>query len=162
MAEQEQAVDKKQSKDAEAGQPAQIAINKIYIKDASYESPNARLSFQNKWDPELNMDIQMTSSSAGEDLHEVVLFVTVTVKSADEVAFVAEVKQAGLFTVKGMEGEQLQQVLGIVCTSQLYPYARESLSNLVMKGGFPQLVLAPINFEALYMQHKKQKATEDK
>ncbi len=132
----------------------QFAIQRIYVKDLSFESPGSPAIFHDAdWKPEMNLDINTQSSVISQDLHEVVLTLTVTVKSADKVAFIVEVKQAGLFTVINFAGEQLHHTLGSFCPNVLYPYAREVVSDTVNRGGFPQLILAPVNFEALYAQH---------
>lgn len=135
----------------------QFAIQKIYLKDVSFESPNAPAVFQDgEWKPEINVQINTEAKSANNNLHEVTLTVTVTAKQAENTAFLVEVKQAGLFQMSGFEQEQLGGMLGAYCPEVLFPYAREAISDLVGKGGFPQLLLSPVNFNALYMQHQQQ------
>lgn len=134
----------------------QFAIQRIYVKDISYEAPGVPSVFQGEWKPELNLDINTKTSVIEEDTHEVVLSLTVTVKNQNETAFLIEVHHAGIFTIKGFNKDQLKQTLGAFCPSVLYPYAREVVSDVVSRGGFPQLILAPINFDALYAQHQEQ------
>ncbi len=139
----------------------QFAIQKIYIKDASLESPNAPGIFQEgQWQPEVNVQINTTAKSAAENQHEVVLTITVTAKQSGKTAFLVEVKQAGLFMLSGFPKEQLGGMLGAYCPEVLFPFAREAISELVGKAGFPQLLLAPVNFNALYMQHQQQQAQQ--
>lgn len=137
----------------------QFAIQKIYLKDVSFESPNSPAVFtEGEWKPEINVQINTEVKSGGKDMHEVSLTVTVTARQQDKTAFLVEVKQAGLFLLTGFEKEQLGGMLGAYCPETLFPYAREAISDLVGKGGFPQLLLSPVNFNALYMQHQQQQA----
>ena len=140
-------------------QPVQpeFAIQRLYVKDLSLETPNSPKSFLEPWEPQMHMDLATDASLILEEgLREVVLTVTVTVKLKDKVAFLVEVKQAGIFALKGFTDEQLRQMLGSFCPNILYPYAREVVSDAVMRAGFPQLYLAPVNFDALYEQSKTQ------
>jgi len=130
----------------------ELIIQKIFTLDASFESPNSPNVFKNQWAPEANIDLNTESEKLEDDTHLVTLTVTVTAKTKDQHAFVVEVKQAGIFTIKGGDKETVSSVLGAYCPSTLFPYAREAISSLVNRGGFPQLSLAPINFDALYMQ----------
>ncbi len=135
----------------------QFAIQKIYLKDVSLESPNAPQVFsEGEWKPEVNIQINTVHQSVGENLHEVVLTITVTAKQGETTAFLIEIKQAGVFTISGFADENLAGMLGAYCPEALFPYAREAISDLVTKGGFPQLVLAPVNFNALYAQQMQQ------
>ena len=137
----------------------QFTIQKIYIKDVSFESPNAPIVFQDgQWKPEVNVQINTEAKSTADGLHEVTLTITVTAKQQDKTAFLVEIKQAGLFQMAGFEKEQLGGMLGAYCPEVLFPYAREAVSDLVTKGGFPQMLLSPVNFNALYMQHQQQQA----
>ena len=154
---------KKEEAAAAAQAPKQqFSIQRLYVKDFSFESPAVPEIFKDEWKPEMNLDINTNSKRLEDKLHEVVLTLTVTVKSNDQVAFVAEVKHGGIFTIEGFEEEQLKHTLGSFCPSLIYPYARERISDAVTQGGFPQLVLQPINFEALYSQHLKQQTEEKK
>lgn len=135
-------------------------IEKIYIKDVSFESPNSPAVFSsgNEWKPEINIQINSTNSSVGENMHEVVLSITATAKQGENTAFLVEVKQAGVFTIKGFDETALGGMLGAFCPETLFPFAREAISSLVSNGGFPPLLLAPVNFNALYQQHLQQQA----
>ena len=139
----------------------QFAIQKIYLKDASFESPNSPEIFQDAdWKPEINVQLNTEGKTLAEGVHEVTLTVTVTAKKADKTAFLVEVKQSGVFQLAGFEQEQLGGMLGAYCPEVLFPFAREAISDLVSKGGFPQLLLSPVNFNALYMQHQQQQAQQ--
>lgn len=134
----------------------EFAIQRLYVKDLSLETPNTPQIFLDAWEPQMHMDIATDASLVLEEgLREVVLTVTVTVKIKEKVAFLVEVKQAGIFSLKNFTDEQMQHMLGSFCPNILYPYAREVVSDAVMRAGFPQLYLAPVNFDALFEQHKK-------
>ncbi|MBN9229937.1 MAG: protein-export chaperone SecB [Legionella sp. 40-6] len=139
----------------------QFMIQRIYVKDLSYEAPNTPAVFQQKWEPELNLDLNTTTTELETGVYEVVLAVTATVSNQQSVAFLVEVKQAGIFTIQGAPKDQLDHLLNSFCPNILFPYAREAITTQVIHGSFPQLVLAPINFDALYMQQmaEKQKNT---
>ena len=134
----------------------QFMVQRIYLKDASLEVPNSPKVFLQEWKPEMNMDLGTQANKIDDDTHEVVLTVTVTVKLGEETAFLAEVKQAGVFTLAGFPDNQLGPLLGSYCPNMLYAFAREAITNLVMKAGFPQLYITPVNFDALYEQHLQQ------
>jgi len=137
-----------------------FTIQRIYVKDVSYEAPNSPSIFREEWKPEVNVDLQTRTDKLEEGIHDVVLHLTVTVKMGDKTAFLVEVHQAGIFTLKGFTEEQLGHALGSMCPNILYPYAREAISDIVTRGGFPQLLLAPVNFDALYLQHLEQQKKE--
>jgi preprotein translocase subunit SecB len=128
-------------------------IQRIYIKDLSYEAPNTPHTFVEEWKPEVQLNLETKSNRVQDNLHEVVLSVTATVASNKKSAFIIEVHLAGIFQVTGIPADQLRQMLGSFCPSILFPYAREAISDVVVRGGFPQLILAPVNFDALYAQH---------
>lgn len=142
---------------SEQANQQQFSIQKIYLKDVSFESPNSPAVFTGEWKPEVNVQLNTEIKGLDNDMHEVILSVTVTAKQQDKTAFLVEVKQAGLFQLAGFEQEQLGGMLGAYCPETLFPYAREAISDLIGKGGFPQLLLSPVNFNALYMQHQQQK-----
>ena len=123
---------------------------KIYLKDVSLETPNSPAIFTQEWKPELGVEFNNSATNISEDLYEVDLRVTVTVAVDGSTAFLAEVHQAGIFTLKGFTADELQRVQNVFCLSILYPYACAEVSDLVSKGGFPQLLLRPMNFERLY------------
>ena len=131
----------------------EFGIHSIYLKDVSFEAPNSPEMFKTQFQPEIQMNLNLETNNLEDNVFEVVLTVTVTAKANDKSAFLVELKQAGVFTLKGFDDENLGPMLGIYCPNVLFPYARESVANLVSKGGFPQLLLEPVNFEALYNQH---------
>lgn len=133
-------------------------IQRIYLKGSSWESPGAPLIFKKEWKPTVGVDLQSKTDKIEDDLFDVSLEITVTVKMDDKTAFLVEVNQAGIFMAKGFSDEQMGSVLGSLCPNILYPYAREAISDIVTRGGFPQLLLAPVNFDALYAQHLEQQA----
>ena len=142
-----------------------IEVKHIYIKDASFESPHTPKVLELQWNP--NVDIKLHSLNAKmdeEDLYESVLQVTVTAKHDETTVFMAEVEQAGLFQISELADEELDRTLQVECPNILFPYAREAISNMVSKGGFPQLLMAPINFESIYIQkhHAKQEQITSK
>lgn len=136
----------------------QFIIQKIYTKDISFESPHTPAVFGDQWKPEINVQLNATNKKIGENSFEVVLSITVTATQDSKTAFLIEVKQAGLFTIRGFEAENLGGMLGAYCPEILFPFAREVISDLCNKGGFPQVLLSPVNFNALYAQHKQQEA----
>lgn len=138
-----------------AASEAQFMIQRVYMKDSSFEIPNAPGVFQQKWEPELTLDLNTTHKMLEDNVYEVILTVTATVKNEKSIAFLAEVQQAGIFTIQGAPEEQLDHLLGSFCPNILFPYAREVITSNVIRGSFPQLVLAPINFDALYVQQKE-------
>jgi len=136
--------------------PAQaFKIQRVYLKDVSFESPQSPKVFVGgvNWKPNVSLHLNTESTKLENDLYEVVLTVTATVKLEEEVAYLTEIKQAGLFLVKGFEPARLGPMLGSFCPNLLFPFAREEIASLVQKGGFPQLLLDPVNFDALYAQH---------
>jgi preprotein translocase subunit SecB len=138
-----------------------FTIQRIYVKDVSFETPHAPEIFREEWKPEVNVDLQTKTNRLEDTIYEVILHLTVTVKMGDKVAFLVEVHQAGIFTLKGFPQDQLSHALGSMCPNILYPYARETISDIVIRGGLAQLLLAPVNFDALYLQHlEQQKKTE--
>jgi len=133
-------------------QSPQFSIQRIYLKDLSLEAPNSPQSFTQEWKPEINLEMNTQSQALGEDVYEVVLTLTVTAKNEEDNAFLIEVQQAGIFVVSGMEGGETHHALGAFCPNILFPYARETIDSLVVKASFPALMLAPVNFDALYAQ----------
>mgnify|MGYP000489406609 CR=1 FL=1 len=131
----------------------QFSIQKIYAKDISFETPNSPKIFTEKWTPEVDFNLGTNVETLDGNLFEVTLTVTVTVKCGDMSAYLVEISQAGIFTLAGFTDQEKGPMLGSFCPNILFPYAREVVSDLVTKGGFPQLLLAPVNFDALYAQH---------
>ena len=134
----------------------EFGIHSIYLKDVSFEAPNSPEIFKTQFQPQIEMNLNLETHVLEQNIYEVVLSVTVTAKAGDKSAFLVELQQAGVFTLRGFTDENLGPMLGIYCPNVLFPYARESVANLVSKGGFPQLLLEPVNFEALYAQHVKE------
>ncbi len=139
----------------------QFGIQRIYVKDMSVEVPNSPKIFLENWEPELNMDIGTKAEPLDKDTYEVMLTLTITVKIKTTVAFLVEVKQAGIFTLQGFPEEQLRPMLGAFCPNILYPYARATVTDLVIRAGFPQLYLTPVNFDALYEQHERDRQKQE-
>lgn len=138
-------------------QDMQFLIQRIYIKNSSFETTSTPAIFQDKWEPELSLDIDTQHTKLDQDIYEVSLTVTATVKNQKETAFLVEIQQAGIFTIHGPTNEQLEHILGSFCPSILFPYVRESISSAVSKGSFPALVLSPINFDAFFIQQQSKK-----
>lgn len=138
----------------------QFAIQRVYVKDVSFETPNSPAIFQKEWKPELKLDLDTRSSKLAEDTYEVVLALTVTATVEDQTAFLAEVQQAGIFTIGNLPEAQLAHTVGAFCPGQLFPYAREAVASLVNRGSFPQINLAPVNFDALFASYMQQRAAE--
>lgn len=130
----------------------QFAMQRIYIKDLSFESPNAPVVFQEKWQPQVNLDLNTAHTKISDNQYEVVLSLTITAKLEDKVAYLVEIHQAGVFLVNNVEERQLGHMLGAYCPTILFPYAREAIDSLVGRGSFPALMLAPVNFDAIYAQ----------
>jgi len=134
----------------------QFVVHRIYTKDLSYEAPNTPHIFRQEWQPELGLDMNTQANKLDAETFEVLLSVTATTKLADKTASIVEVQQAGLFGIQGFQDPELAHLLGAYCPNLLFPYVREVVSDLVTKGGFPQLVLQPVNFDALFAQHQQQ------
>ena len=140
-------------------------IQKIFIKDLSFESPNAPAVFREQWKPKTDVHLAAQNNKIEEDIYEVTLHITVTSSQDDKTAFLVDVQQAGVFLIKGFSEEQLKHLLGSYCPHTLFPFAREAVSDFVSKGGFPPLILSPVNFDALYSQQlskaKSEQSTTD-
>lgn len=140
---------------------ASFNIEKLYVKDLSLELPNAPQVFMQAESPQLDVQIHNESQHVSDALYEVVVTVTVTAKAGEKTLFLAEVAQAGLFSIVNVPAEELDPLLGIGCPTILYPYVREAVSDLVTRGGFPPVLLAPVSFEALYLQRQQQQGAGD-
>ncbi len=145
-----------QAKEQPVQPKLELGIQRVYTKDISFETPDSPEVFTGEWKPNMDLNLGTETRKLSDNTFEVVLKLTVTIKNKDKTAYLAEVHQAGIFTIKGLEDNQLAPVFGITCPNILFPYAREVVSDLVNKGSFPQLVLAPINFEALFAQQMQQ------
>lgn len=139
---------------------AQFVIQRVYTKDISFETPNSPAIFQQDWKPEIQLDIDTKSTKLADDTYEVVLSLTVTAKIAEQTAFLAEVQQAGIFTIGNLPEAQLAHTIGAFCPTTLFPYAREAVASLVSRGSFPQVNIAPVNFEALFANYMQQRAAQ--
>jgi preprotein translocase subunit SecB len=140
-----------------ADDSAVLALQNVYLKDCSYESPNGP-RVDGNWNPQINLDLQTSSTPLGPEVREVVLTVTVSAKHGDTTIFLVEVKQAGLFVIRNLPEPELKRAISTVCPGVLFPYARAAVSQLVSQGGFPQFLLPPVNFDALYTANQGQPA----
>lgn len=142
---------------AAAETPNQVFnIAKIYLKDISFECPNSPEVFQQEWQPQANVELTTAARPVADHTYEVVVTVTVTTKLGDKTAYLCEVQQAGIFQLEGFDEQTLRGLLGAFCPNILFPYAREAVSDIVTRGGFPQMLLGPVNFDALYAQRVAQ------
>jgi len=131
----------------------QVSLQTVYLKDCSYESPNGpRLPTNQTWEPKFQLNMNTSAEELSPDAREVLLTITVEAKQGDATLYLVEVKQAGVFTITGTSSEDLKRLIGSFCPSVLFPYAREVISDLIVKGGFPNFLLPLVNFEALYLQ----------
>ena len=131
----------------------QIAIQKIYVKDFSFESPHTPDIFtKTNWSPKTNLNLRSSHTTTTDNNHEVVLTITIEAKEDEQTFFLVELQQAGLFHIAGYDEAEFKAIIGSYCPNILFPYARESVANIVSKGGFPEFLLQPINFDALYAQ----------
>lgn len=143
-------------------QEKQFSIQKIHTKDISFETPNSPQVFTQKWEPSVDFNLSTNAEPLEDDLYEISLTVTVTVKTGEMLAYLVEVTQAGIFSLSNFGENEMGPMVGSFCPNILFPYAREVVSDLVAKGGFPQLLLAPVNFDALYSQHLQQAEQNNK
>jgi len=132
----------------------QFAPQKIYVKDLSFETPHSPDIFKEEWNPGVNMNLSSDANLIDDKLYEVVLTVTVTVTMGEKTAYLVEACQAGIFHIDGFPEEIIARMVATICPNILFPFARELVSDVVTRGGFPQLLLAPVNFEALYQQQQ--------
>jgi preprotein translocase subunit SecB len=143
---------------SENNQPA-FGIEKLYIKDASIEVPNAPQIFTDRTAPQVSVEIANAAQKLDEGIFDVSIKVTVTAKVGEKTAFLVEVAQAGIFVVRNMPEENMEPVLAVACPNILFPYAREAVSDMVTRAGFAPVLLNPVNFEALYFQQKQASET---
>ena len=130
----------------------QFSLQRIYVRDLSFEAPKSPAIFRQEWTPTVSLDLNTRQKALEGDFYEVVLTLSVTVNNGDEVAFIVEVQQAGIFLIKGLAQGAMSHTLGAFCPNILFPYARETIDSLVVRGSFPALMLSPVNFDALYAQ----------
>jgi len=146
---------------AAEGNDQQFFVQKVYLKDLSFESPQAPDIFtRDDWKPEINVQVGNNATRLSDNTFETELTITVTASFEEKTIYLAEVQYAGVFTIRGFDDATRRQLLGAYCPTLIFPYIRETVGDLVMKGGFPQMVLQPINFDALYAQHEQQRAAQ--
>ena len=152
----------KEKKKIEETTESQFSIQKIYVKDISFETPNTPDAFKMEWKPVVDMNITNEATPLGDDLFDVVLSVTLTVKIDDKVIYLVEINQAGIFLIKNFPEDLLSRMLATSCANILFPFAREAISDTVVRGGFPQLLLSPVDFYALYEKQREQASEQAK
>ena len=141
-----------------AADGAQLSLQKVYIKDVSFEVPGAPQIFQDQGQPQIQLNLSQQIGALAENVYEVVLTVTVTCKLAEKTAYLAEVQQAGVFGMSGFDNQNRDAVLATYCPNVLFPYARQIVSDLIQNGGFPPFLMQPINFEALFAEQARRRA----
>ena len=139
----------------------QFGIHRIYVKDVSFEAPEAPATFRQPWKPKVNLELETRSHKLEDGVYEVILEITATVKNEDKVGFIVEVEQAGIFTIKGMADDVRQRTIGAYCPNILFSYARETIDGLAVKGSFPALMISPVNFDQLYEQSLEKRQQKD-
>ncbi len=145
---------------APTGKEPEFAIIRIYLKDVSFETPNSPGIFTQEFKPATKLQVNSAVNALDGDIYEVVLTITVTAAHEDTIFFLVEVQQAGIFSIKGFDNDQKRSLLRAYCLNTLFPYAREAISDLVVKGGFPSLVLAPINFDGKQPEETSKTSTQ--
>jgi preprotein translocase subunit SecB len=136
----------------------QLSLQKVYVKDASFEVPSAPQIFQEQGQPQIQLNLSQQVGSLADNVYEVVLTVTVTCKLAEKTAYLAEVQQAGVFGLVGFDNPNRDAVLATYCPNVLFPYVRQAVSDMIQNGGFPPFLMQPINFEALYAEQQRRRA----
>ena len=139
-------------------QEAKFAIQRIYLKDLSFETPQGPAAFDKQWQPKVSQDLSTKSAKLGDNLYEVALRLTITVSDSEDTIYLIEVEQGGMFSIEGLTDQQLTHVINTNCPNLLFPYAREAIDNVLTKGSFPPLMIPPINFDALYANAVQQQA----
>lgn len=138
----------------------QLAIERVYLRDVSFESPRAPKVFGKDWKPNVQFDINTRAEKLDDERHEVVLTLTIEMRTEDDIALIVELQQAGIFRMRGIDDAAVPHILATICPNALFPYARETVDSLLIKGTFPPLMLAPINFEALYADAQRRNAAQ--
>ncbi|CAN5186877.1 protein-export chaperone SecB [soil metagenome] len=139
---------------------SQLSLQKVYVKDCSFEAPNSPNVFKNEWKPKVTLTLNTTSNKLADDTHEIVLNVNVEAKIGETTAFLVELQQAGIFILREYPADQLKALVGNYCPSMLYPFARQAVADLVGRGGFPPFLLQPMNFDALFLQAEAGQAAQ--
>ena len=142
------------------GQGANVSLQSVYVKDLSFEAPKGPFLPAQNQDPKIQLNLSTASSPVGNDVHEVVLTVTLEAKSGDVPVYLAEVKQGGVFTVRGFNADETRRILGSFAPNVLFPYVRQTVSDMISKGGFPPFFLPPVNFDALYERSLQERAAQ--
>ena len=138
----------------------QFLVQRIYTRDLSFEAPNSPQIFQENWNPEINVSLGSDVNKVSDENMELVLKVSVEAKHKDKTVFLVEVQQCGMFLIQGFNDEEKEALMGVAAPNVLFPYAREVISDLVTRGSFPQFVLQPVNFEAIFNQQRQARATQ--
>ena len=146
---------------AATGPAGQLALQAVYLKDCSFEAPQGP-RITGEWNPQIGLDLNTAVSVVEGDVHEVILTVTVSAKAGEQTIFLVEVKQAGAFLMQNLAEPDFRRAAGVLCPGVLFPYARAVVSQLVSLGGFPQLLLPPVNFEALFAAGSAEPASSAK
>lgn len=141
-----------------AANAAQLSLQKVYVKDASFEVPGAPHIFQDSNQPQIQLNLSQQVGTLADNVYEVVLTITVTCKLAEKTAYLAEVQQAGVFGMQGFDNQNRDMILATYCPNVLFPYARQVVSDLIQNGGFPPFLMQPINFDALYSEQVRRRA----
>ena len=152
--------DDTQTPAAGAANAQELALQNIYVKDASFEAPTGPNIPVAEWNPQFNLNMNTSGSTLAANLHEVVLTITLEAKVADKVAYLVEVKQGGVFMIRGYSDEESRRIVGAFCPGVLFPYARQAISDLILRGGFPPFLLPPVNFDGLFQQSLEQAARQ--
>jgi preprotein translocase subunit SecB len=142
------------------GQGQNVALQSVYVKDLSFEAPNGPFLPAQNTDPKIQLNLNTSSKPVGTDVHEVLLTVTLEAKSGETPVYLAEVKQGGVFTVRGFGADDTRRILGSFAPNVLFPYIRQTVSDMVSKGGFPPFFLPPVNFDALYERSLQERAAQ--
>lgn len=142
---------------AEQATEKKFLIRKVYTKNISFEAPNSPQIFAQEFEPKMDVNLNVESSNLEESVYHALIRLTVTVKVGETTAFLCEVEQAGIFVLTGFDENEISYMLGSQCPNVLFPFAREAVSDLVVRGGFPQLLVEPVNFDGLYANHMKQR-----
>jgi len=138
----------------------ELVLQNIYVKDSSFEAPTGPNLQVTEWNPQFNLNMNTSASTMADTVHEVVLTITLEAKIADKVAYLVEVKQGGLFMIRGYSDDDTRRVVGAFCPGVLFPYARQAVSDMIMRGGFPPFLLPPVNFDGLFQQSLEQAARQ--
>jgi preprotein translocase subunit SecB len=138
----------------------ELTLQNIYVKDASFEAPSGPNIAAAEWNPQFGLNMNTSGAPVAENLHEVVLTITLEAKLGERVAYLVEIKQAGLFMLRGYSTDDYRRIIGAFCPGVLFPFARQSISDLILRGGFPPFLLPPVNFDALFQQGLEQAAQQ--